>query len=195
MQPDRRRGLGLQYRTNIFPINTSNSPFNATRLSSFVPILGPTQMQRLLRPTIVETPPSPPIQRPFHIDTTENSSGAQSPRSREELLEIMQSIVGSSTSVEELTNILLGAGDDIQIALNHWAQRWLTCQFYRSQRLWRQQPTSTSISFWTQLSRQLFFHHCFIYILIKMMILTVYEDKSREVALVLHHPLSRKYRR
>jgi len=35
----------------------------------------------------------------------------------------MQSIVGSSSSVEELTNILVGAGDDIQIAMNHWAQR------------------------------------------------------------------------
>jgi len=40
-----------------------------------------------------------------------------------ELLSTMQSIVGSKTPTEDLEILLLGAGDNLHIALNHWAQR------------------------------------------------------------------------
>lgn len=123
MQPDRTRGLALPPRTNFNFMNAYNSPFNATRLSSFAPMLGPTQMQKLLRPSLKETI-SPPKHTPQSTNSEYSDPSALSIQTREELLGIMQSIVGSSTSVEELTNILVGAGDDIQIALNHWAQRW-----------------------------------------------------------------------
>jgi len=126
-----RPGGGAGRLPARFPLNNTNNSFlNIARLTSFAPTL-PLHMntRNMLSPLVLHSKPQntpttisddrsppPPVDEdlmPSYVDT----------RTQVELVAVMQSIIGPSTSVEELTALLLGAGHNVQIALNHWAQR------------------------------------------------------------------------
>eukprot|EP01117_Protostelium_nocturnum_P017638 TRINITY_DN720_c0_g1_i3.p1 TRINITY_DN720_c0_g1~~TRINITY_DN720_c0_g1_i3.p1 ORF type:complete len:476 (-),score=74.97 TRINITY_DN720_c0_g1_i3:27-1454(-) len=58
-----------------------------------------------------------------HSSPEDSEADNISPERFQELLMIMQGIVGHGTHSEDLKELLLGAGGDLQIALNHWALR------------------------------------------------------------------------
>ncbi|PRP87001.1 hypothetical protein PROFUN_04983 [Planoprotostelium fungivorum] len=128
MRSDRPRGGPQQPHPTRFSFNNRQQLLNITRLQSFASTLTPLQIRGLIpndKPqpspkTVLDTGSPPPSLYEEDLRPTLAPGGQKPP---EELISIMQNIIGPSISVEELTILLLGAGNDVQIALNHWAQR------------------------------------------------------------------------